>query len=42
VVVDNEGYVSYYQIAYLVTDPATLERELAPLRAIRDKLSGNT
>jgi predicted AAA+ superfamily ATPase len=36
VVIDKEGYVSYYQVAYLVVDPATLERELAPLRAIRD------
>jgi predicted AAA+ superfamily ATPase len=36
VVIDKEGYVSYYQVAYLVADPATLERELAPLRAIRD------
>jgi predicted AAA+ superfamily ATPase len=36
VVVDREGYVFYYQIAWSVTDPATLERELAPLRAIRD------
>jgi predicted AAA+ superfamily ATPase len=36
VVVDREGYVSYYQIAWSVTDPVTQERELAPLRAIRD------
>jgi predicted AAA+ superfamily ATPase len=36
VVIDKEGYVSYYQVAYLVADPVTLERELAPLRAIRD------
>ena len=36
VTVDKKGYVSYYQVAYLVTEPATLERELAPLKAIRD------
>jgi predicted AAA+ superfamily ATPase len=36
VAVDHKGYVSYYQVAYSVTDTATLERELAPLRAIRD------
>jgi predicted AAA+ superfamily ATPase len=36
VTVDNKGYMSYYQVAYSVTDAATLERELAPLRAIRD------
>ncbi|GHU71529.1 hypothetical protein FACS189450_07710 [Spirochaetia bacterium] len=36
VVIDKDGYVSYYQVAYLIADPATLERELAPLRAIRD------
>jgi len=36
VVEDNQGYISYYQVAWSVTDPVTLERELAPLRAIRD------
>jgi predicted AAA+ superfamily ATPase len=36
VAVDNEGYVSYYQVAYAVLDKVTLARELAPLRAIRD------
>jgi predicted AAA+ superfamily ATPase len=36
VVEDNHGYISYYQAAWSVTDPVTLERELAPLRAIRD------
>ncbi|GHV02633.1 hypothetical protein FACS189485_03610 [Spirochaetia bacterium] len=36
VVIDKDGYVSYYQVAYLIADPATLERELVPLRTIRD------
>lgn len=36
VVTDKKGYISYYQVAYSVTDSQTLERELAPLRAIRD------
>jgi predicted AAA+ superfamily ATPase len=36
VVEDNQGYISYYQVAWSVTEPVTLERELAPLRAIRD------
>jgi predicted AAA+ superfamily ATPase len=36
VVEDNQGYISYYQVAWSVTDPVTLERELAPLRTIRD------
>jgi len=36
VAIDNKGYVSYYQVAYSVTDEQTLERELAPLRLIRD------
>jgi predicted AAA+ superfamily ATPase len=36
VVEDNQGYISYYQVAWSVTDPVTLERELAPLQAIRD------
>jgi predicted AAA+ superfamily ATPase len=36
VAVDHSGYVSYYQVAWSILDPATLERELAPLRAIRD------
>jgi predicted AAA+ superfamily ATPase len=36
VAVDHSGYVSYYQVAWSILDSATLERELAPLRAIRD------
>jgi predicted AAA+ superfamily ATPase len=36
VAVDYHGYVSYYQVAYMVSDVATLERELAPLRSIHD------
>jgi len=28
--------VSYYQVAYSVTDEQTLQRELAPLKMIRD------
>jgi len=36
VAVDKQGYVSYYQVAYTVLDEATLERELAPLLAIKD------
>jgi predicted AAA+ superfamily ATPase len=36
VAIDGKGYVSYYQVAYSVLDEQTLERELAPLRAIRD------
>jgi predicted AAA+ superfamily ATPase len=36
VAIDKKGYVSYYQVAYTVTDEQTLQRELAPLRLIRD------
>jgi len=36
VVMDKQGYMSYYQVAYSVLDDKTLERELAPLRAISD------
>jgi predicted AAA+ superfamily ATPase len=36
VAVDDEGYVSYYQVAYSVVDAHTLERELEPLRLIKD------
>jgi predicted AAA+ superfamily ATPase len=36
VVQDKEGYTSYYQVAYTAREQATLERELAPLRGIRD------
>jgi predicted AAA+ superfamily ATPase len=36
VVMDKKGYISYYQVAYTVLDSKTLERELAPLQAIKD------
>jgi len=36
VAIDNNGYVSYYQVAYSVMDKQTLERELLPLKLIRD------
>jgi predicted AAA+ superfamily ATPase len=36
VVTDNEGYTSYYQVAWTTMQPETLERELASLRAIKD------
>jgi predicted AAA+ superfamily ATPase len=37
VVTDHEGYTSYYQVAWTtMNSPETLERELAPLNAIRD------
>jgi predicted AAA+ superfamily ATPase len=36
VAVSHDGYVSYYQVAYSVTEATTLERELSPLRSIRD------
>ncbi|MDR2519739.1 MAG: ATP-binding protein [Eubacteriaceae bacterium] len=36
IAVDYSGYVSYYQVAWMVTDKAILERELAPLKEIRD------
>jgi len=36
VVMGHDGVISHYQVAWHVTDPATLERELAPLRAIGD------
>jgi predicted AAA+ superfamily ATPase len=36
VTIDNKGYVSYYQVAYSVKDEKTLERELAPLKSIKD------
>ena len=32
----NAGGWEYYQIAYSVADTHTLERELAPLKAVRD------
>lgn len=33
---DNEGYLTYYQVAYTVRDEAVLERELAPFDKIPD------
>jgi len=36
VAIDKKGYVSYYQVAYSVMDEQTLQRELAPLKLIRD------
>ncbi len=36
VAIDKKGYVSYYQVAYSVTDEQTLQRELTPLKMIRD------
>ena len=36
VAIDRDGNVSYFQVAFATTDPKTLERELAPLNAIRD------
>jgi len=36
VAIDKKGYVSYYQVAYAVTDEQTLQRELTPLRMIHD------
>lgn len=36
VVTDNDGYTSYYQVAWTAENPETLERELASLRAIKD------
>jgi predicted AAA+ superfamily ATPase len=36
VVTDYDGYTSYYQVAWNITDNTTLERELASLNAIRD------
>jgi len=37
VVTDHEGYTSYYQVAWTtMNNTETLERELAPLNAIRD------
>ena len=34
--IDKKGYVSYYQVAYSVMDEQTLQRELTPLKMIRD------
>ena len=36
VVVDYNGFTSYYQVAWTATTPETLERELASLHAIKD------
>ncbi|MCL1868469.1 MAG: AAA family ATPase [Paludibacter sp.] len=36
VVTDHEGYTSYYQVAWSTMNVETLERELAPLNAIKD------
>ncbi|AEF84630.1 ATPase [Treponema primitia ZAS-2] len=36
VVTDHEGYTSYYQVSWTTENPETLERELAPLNAIKD------
>ncbi|MDR2564101.1 MAG: ATP-binding protein [Prevotellaceae bacterium] len=36
VVIDYEGYTSYYQVAWTTITDETLARELAPLNAIRD------
>jgi predicted AAA+ superfamily ATPase len=36
VVTNNDGYTSYYQVSWSTIQPETLERELAPLRAIKD------
>jgi predicted AAA+ superfamily ATPase len=36
VVTDNVGYTSYFQVAWTTDNPETLQRELAPLKAIKD------
>ncbi|MDR1020327.1 MAG: ATP-binding protein [Synergistaceae bacterium] len=36
IVQDKSGYTSYYQVAYTAREQSTLERELAPLRWIKD------
>jgi len=36
VAIDRDGNVTYFQVAFSARDPKTLERELAPLKAIRD------
>ncbi len=36
VVTTPEGYTQYYQVAFSVNDPKTLERELAPFEQIKD------
>jgi hypothetical protein len=36
VVIDNDGYTTYYQVAWTTMSNETLERELAPLDAVKD------
>ena len=36
VVTDYNGYTSYYQVSWTTENPATLDRELASLKAIKD------
>ena len=36
VAIDNNGYTSYYQVAWTTENPDTLGRELASLKAIKD------
>jgi predicted AAA+ superfamily ATPase len=36
VTLDHNGYTSYYQVAWTAMASETLERELAPLNAIKD------
>ena len=36
VVIDNQDYTSYYQVAWTTENPETLDRELASLKAIKD------
>jgi predicted AAA+ superfamily ATPase len=36
VTVDNNGYTAYFQVAFSTTNKETLERELRPLKAVRD------
>jgi predicted AAA+ superfamily ATPase len=36
IVIDWDGYTSYYQVAQTTFEPSTLARELRPLQAIRD------
>ena len=34
---EREGATVYVQVAYLLDTPATLEHELAPMKALRDR-----
>ena len=36
VTLTSDGYTRYYQVAYSVSDPKTLEREIAPFNLIKD------